>query len=345
MINVKEMLQQHLSTTKLMLLSPTACNAIGWSAHFSHIKTQQQQKEDTVNLTQKTSTLLLSLSLTAIPMTSQATNDAAFDNANPNASFLRCGTKHPSAAEAEMKEKHFQGLRAKAGDVQHRSVGSVTVDVYMHVITDSQNRGNLSAGEINAQMNVLNSAYSDTPFKFRLVSTDVTANNSWYTAGHGSSAETAMKTALRKGDAATLNIYTNNMGGGLLGWATFPSSYASNPVNDGVVILNSTLPGGSAAPYNEGDTATHEVGHWLGLYHTFQGGCSGSGDYVADTPAEKSPAYGCPVNRDSCTKGKSAAGLDPIFNFMDYTDDSCMFEFTNGQAQRADELSQTYRNL
>ncbi|GAB2999179.1 zinc metalloprotease [Psychrosphaera aestuarii] len=286
-------------------------------------------------------------------------NEVAFSHANENASFLRCGTKHPSLKEAELKEKHFKNLRSNAagkgkpgsggGDGgsadQPRAAGSVVIDVYFHVITDSNGNGALSAGDIASQMNVLNNAYANTPFTFNLVSSQTVSNDAWFTAGYGTQAETSMKSTLRQGDAGDLNFYTNNMGDGLLGWATFPSDYASRPMNDGVVVLFETLPGGNAAPYNQGDTGTHEVGHWLGLYHTFQGGCSGSGDYVSDTPAEKSPAYGCPTGRDSCTKGKNAAGADPINNFMDYTDDACMYEFSFGQALRADQQSITYRGL
>lgn len=216
-----------------------------------------------------------------------------------------------------------------------------TIDVYWHVINNGTSlaAGNIPDSQITSQISVLNNAYARWGWQFRLASTDRTTNAGWYVAEPGTAAEANMKTALRKGSADDLNIYSNNPGSDLLGWATFPASYTSSPKNDGVVLLFSSVPGGSAAPYNEGDTGTHEVGHWMGLYHTFQGGCSKTGDYVADTAPERSAAFGCPAGRDTCNAG----GVDPINNFMDYSDDACMFEFTAGQDARMDAQFSTYR--
>jgi hypothetical protein len=217
-------------------------------------------------------------------------------------------------------------------------VTSGTISVYVHVITDGVS-GNVTAQQIADQIAVLNAAYASTGWQFRLDGTDYTTNAAWFGMSDGQASESQAKNALRVGTAQTLNLYTANPSGGILGWATFPSSYAAQPKDDGIVIHFDTLPGGAMAPYNLGDTATHEVGHWMGLYHTFQGGCSKTNDYVTDTPTERSAAYGCPTGRDTC----STAGLDPIENFMDYTDDACMFQFTTGQDARMDSSWTTYR--
>jgi hypothetical protein len=248
---------------------------------------------------------------------------------------------NPTAEEQRAIEADFGFRKSVLGAVAAEVAGG-TINVYVHVIRTSTGAGGPTTTQMNNQISVLNTAYAPWGWDFNVVGTDYTNNSTWYTATHGSTAERDMKNALRQGTADDLNIYYNNMGGGLLGWATFPSSYSSQPNMDGVVVLSASLPGGNAAPYNLGDTATHEVGHWMGLYHTFQGGCSGSGDGVSDTPAERSPAYGCPTGRDSCA-GKRYPGLDPITNFMDYTDDSCMNRFSAGQDARMDSMFTTYR--
>jgi len=258
-------------------------------------------------------------------------------------SGARCMTRPIDDIERAEIDTHLAKVKAdKAAPGASRIYGNgfINITVYVHVIMNTSGAGNVPTGVINNQISVLNAAYANTSFRFSLGPVDYTTNNTWFTMGPGTSAESQAKNALRKGTADDLNIYTANPGGGLLGWATFPWSYTSRPKDDGIVVLFSSLPGGTAAPYNLGDTATHEVGHWLGLYHTFQGGCAKTGDLVSDTPPERSAAFGCPTGRDSCKNG----GLDPITNFMDYTDDSCMFTFSGGQADRMDSAWSAYRS-
>ncbi|MBC7796723.1 MAG: zinc metalloprotease [Pyrinomonadaceae bacterium] len=258
-----------------------------------------------------------------------------------------CGTNEDPTFVANSEQDFSSRLGAEKIAGTQSVVGGV-IDVYVHVVNRGAGiaNGDVPDSQILDQITVLNNSFAPWGWSFNLVSTDRTTNATWYTGCYGNS-ESAMKNALRRGTAKDLNIYTCSPSGGILGYATFPSSYNGNPKLDGVVIAFNTVPGGTAAPYNEGDTGTHEVGHWMGLYHTFQGGCARSatngGDFVADTPAERSPAYGNPVGRDSCT-GRNFPGLDPIENFMDYTDDNVMFQFTKNQDNRMDSQYTTYRS-
>lgn len=217
-----------------------------------------------------------------------------------------------------------------------------TVDVYVHVINAGTglSNGDVPDSMLTAQIDVLNAAFGPHGWTFNLVGTDRTTNAVWFAMDMGSPTEAMAKSALRRGGARALNIYTANPGGGTLGWAALPWDYASDPTDDGVVLLYSALPGGSAAPYNLGDVAVHQVGHWMGLLHTFQGACHGDGDYIDDTPRENGPAFGYPVGRDSCPRD---AGLDPIENYMDYTDDAAMNHFTAGQAARMARAASLWR--
>jgi len=245
----------------------------------------------------------------------------------------RCRTKDPTPEEEEASQQVVLAWKRNNADGRNRKLQAIVIPTYIHVITSIDGDGNIDDSKLTEQMNVINEAFSPE-FQFDLKETQrhSSAEYRWY-----GDADESYKAETRVGRKETLNIWFNNINGGTLGYATFPQG--NFRVDDGVVCLTGTVPGGNAAPYNEGDTLTHEIGHWLGLYHTFQGGCSGGGDLISDTPAEESPAYGCPTGRDTC----QSPGNDPIKNFMDYTDDSCMDTFTSEQFIRMDAQWFAYR--
>jgi hypothetical protein len=207
--------------------------------------------------------------------------------------------------------------------------------VYWHVISTSGGTGNVTDANISAQMAVLNEDFAaifDTTVRFELIGITRTVNDGWFT--DSPSDEAAYKSALGIDPSRYLNIYTNDASG-YLGYATFPADSAGN-VYDGVVmnwayVGGRNLPG--AAPYDLGRTLVHEVGHYLGLWHTFQGNggqCANtftSGDYIVDTWPHNEPDFG--------TSGTSVCGgVSAIENFMNYSDDAAMDRFTSQQSNR-----------
>jgi hypothetical protein len=226
-----------------------------------------------------------------------------------------------------------------ARDVAAR--GPIRIAVHWHIILDDAGAGNVTNLRIHQQMQVMNDGYAgttspaaaNTPFRFFTKSIDRTRNSDWYDwayPGTDPSDDREAKMALGINPQKELNAYVANLGDNLLGYATFPDQHPAQ--RQGLVILNESMPGGNVAPYNEGDTATHEIGHWLGLYHTFQNGCALPGDLVNDTPyqLDGDNIFFCNESDDTCKR----PGTDPVHNFMSYGDDPCLDQFTQGQARR-----------
>jgi len=288
------------------------------------------------------------LSLAATVVATPADVDRLY-SVEPSSTGRKCGTQLTPDAVSK-KEKAFTSLLKQNEDADRAAdvLATFEIPVVFHVIytTKTLAGGYVPDSQLQNQIDILNKDYNGTGLTFKLQNTTRTLNANWFgSAAPENDIQTEMKQALRSGTVTTLNIYTvgftSGDGQGLLGYATFPSDFTSNPKDDGVVILFSSLPGGASNGFNLGRTTTHEVGHWVGLYHTFQGGCQGSGDFIADTPAEASPASGCPTSRDTC----SSKGVDPVHNYMDYSDDSCMNNFTPGQITRIKSQIATYRGI
>lgn len=274
----------------------------------------------------------------------------------------RCST--PEAEETDIVTQKL--VVEKFVSSSNRVDTEIVVPMCFYVISDDAGKNSLSNSDLQRQLDALNIAFGpssccntslswcvpgtcsiNTGIKFVMAKVnhegalvpgatarDVSAadacvfhqvSNEWAYLDAGD--EMAMKTALKKGNAKTVDVYFTDLPA--LGFTFYPWAITPGSIRDGVVVKASSIPGGTNVRYNEGDTLAHEVGHWMGLPHTFSGGCSIS-DGIDDTPPQAKAYGGCsPSTRpDTCPGG----GPDPIFNFMDYSLDACMYEFTPGQA-------------
>ncbi|KAJ3519230.1 hypothetical protein NMY22_g13300 [Coprinellus aureogranulatus] len=193
-----------------------------------------------------------------------------FANAKPVVPFSPrgCGNAITEQAKALLEQDFQQSLNRSGLASSSAATGYPrTLNVFFHVITANTTTqgGSVTDQQITQQMMVLNEAYRNTGIQFRLQGTNRIENIGYFnTAGPNSRTQKEMKQNLRQGGAADLNVYTVGFttNPGLLGYATFPANYRTNPKDDGVVLLYSTLPGGSTTNYNLGHTLTHEVGIW-----------------------------------------------------------------------------------
>ncbi|KAI0110545.1 metalloprotease [Hypoxylon sp. NC0597] len=285
--------------------------------------------------------MLFKSTAAAALLASAAVAHVIFPRASGNSTRI-CGTPEPTEQQMAASQAMLAREREMRAKGEFRTLRSISVNLYFHVVAsgNSVDDGYLTQQMVDDQLDVMNADYGPHGITFNLVSTDWTVNSNWAADGD----ELGMKRALRKGTYSDLNVYLlGNLGGGLLGYCYFPDDVSQGSTEfylDGCTVLAASVPGGSAAPYNLGGTVVHEVGHWMNLYHTFQGGCRDPGDSIDDTPAQASASSGCPVGRDSCP----AAGLDPIHNYMDYSDDACYEEFTPDQEDRMYSAWSTYRS-
>jgi hypothetical protein len=303
--------------------------------------------------------------------------------------YQRCGAdeyqqslEDANPALRQMREQSEPALTALIQNNPNYRVGAVvTIPVVFHIIYNTTAQ-NISDNRIFEQLNVLNQDYARTnadAANTRSQFLPVAANTEiQFCLAQRTPQGTPTNGIVRVQTANTtlpnnphtispewdrtkyLNVYVGNLGGGLLGYANLPPGTAGN---DHVVVLFSSVGGpnfpGTANPYHLGRTLTHEVGHWLNLQHTFNGGCGGTtasnclnaGDFVCDTPPVSSNAFGCPTNNpNTCTETSpfpppyTADMVNMYENYMDYTDDGCMNIFTSGQGSRMNAAITQYRS-
>ena len=251
----------------------------------------------------------------------------------------RCGTRLPSPEALRRMGATDCNLVQTVVKAEYWPSYVVTIPVAFHVITMADGvTGNLDDARLARQIQALNEDFAamagtlgeggyNTHVQFVLHSIDRTANTAWY----NDQDEIGFKTALGIDQTRYLNIYTNS-GAGILGYSYYPQE-AAGQVLDGVVLGYYYVGGRGEGPdyYDQGRTATHEVGHYLGLMHTFEGNACQNGYTVGDLIQDTNPEN---VEHYYCEPTQSCAVDDPIHNYMNYTPDACMNQFTAEQANR-----------
>lgn len=220
---------------------------------------------------------------------------------------------------------------ARQGDVAAQSALQsaprpvLSVPLHVHILQDSQGSNPVSMEIINASVTRLNAGFARAGFTFQVESIETVVNDTWANvprSNQGLLDEISAALNVRVRNAA--NVYIGLLEG-FCGFASLP--YSQDP-NEAVYLDYTCLPGGRES--DAYDTIIHEMGHFMGLLHTFApepNGCRGRGDYIADTPFQKIPHFKC-KRVDTCPR---RPGLDPVRNYMDYTEDSCNHRFTRGQ--------------
>jgi hypothetical protein len=238
---------------------------------------------------------------------------------------------------------------------------TITIPTWLHIVTPNGMPNTITKKMVDDQFRVLNDRFRPSGIQFRQDGTKRVESTRW-ALGTTDVDDIAMKTALREGGYGTLNIYfqvefstqrpraLQALGECYTPRVIGPLTPYPRPaiIFDGCNIRSSTMPGGNFTDFNLGTVTVHEVGHWFGLLHVFEGAnCEIDGDMIADTPRQLTPSDGpllpgqtCPDGKDSCPLWP---GPDSIHNYMDYVRNVCQSEFTKGQAAHARQAYKTLR--
>ncbi|TFK27445.1 hypothetical protein FA15DRAFT_666313 [Coprinopsis marcescibilis] len=268
-----------------------------------------------------------------------------------------CGTES-SIEEAAAQEQRFNAELIPYATLNR----TLSFTIWFHVIAANETveGGWLPSLAVRELAEKLNDDFSLTGVEFHLAGIRRVINREWFDSvtvrtEHGRLLDDKMKRALRRGGRNTLNVYTVGLPDGLAGYANFPWSYhkqgdqGDDAVRDGVVMRwdsNAAKSGNDIGSVQMWDALSHQVGHWVGLYHTFQGtGCAGDSDFVDDTPMQAAPSIS--TSNAGCNFRDTCGGKDELSstrtNFMDYSSNDCEAEFTPGQIRRMQDILTTYR--